>query len=123
MKRNMDLIRAIVLAIRDHDGRPTATEVQALVGNDDNGIFGYHIVLLTQSEMMVGVETGPRKDRYGLSSLALSWAGQDFADNIVDDGVWASARKTLDDAGLKSASFEIWSQIAVGKITELCGGA
>ena len=69
MIRNMDLIRTIVLAIRDHEGRPSASEVQSLIGNDDNGIYGYHIVLLTQSELMSGVETGPRKDRYALSNL------------------------------------------------------
>lgn len=123
MIRDMDLIRAIVLAVRDHEGRPSASEVQSLISNVDNAIFGYHIALLTQGAIMTGVDTSPRKDRYCVASLALTWAGQDFADNILNDGVWASAQKTLDDAELKSASFEVWSQIAVAKITELCGGA
>ena len=123
MKRDMDLIRRIVLAIRDHDERPSASEVQALVRNEDNGIFSYHIQLLIQSAMMTGVDTGVRKDRYGMASLALTWAGHDFADNIANDGVWASAHETLADAELESASFAVWSQVVVAKITELCGGA
>lgn len=123
MKRDMDLIRRIVLAIRDHDERPSASDVQALVRNEDNGVFSYHLELLIQSAMMTGVDTGVRKDRYGLASLALTWSGQDFADNVADDGVWASAHKTLSDAELKSASFAVWSQVVAAKITELCGGA
>ena len=123
MKRDMDLIRAIMLAIRDYDGRPSASEVQALVRSDDNGAFGYHIELLIQGAMMTGVDTGVRKDRYGMASLALTWAGQDFADNIANDRVWSSAHQTLADAELKSASFAVWSQVVVAKITELCGGA
>ncbi|TWU24849.1 hypothetical protein Pla52o_11400 [Novipirellula galeiformis] len=120
MIRDMDLIRAIVLAIRNHEARPSAAEVQHLIGNVDDGVFGYHIELLTQGAMVTGIDTGPRKDRYGKANLALTWAGQEFADNIVNDAVWASARKTLDDAELKSASFEVWSQIVVAKITKLC---
>jgi hypothetical protein len=123
MKRDMDLIRAIVLAVREHEGRPSATEVQSLISEPDNGVFGYHIALLTQGEMMTGVETGPRKDRYGVANLALTWAGQDFADNILNESVWASARKALADADLKSASFEVWSQVAIAKITERLSGA
>lgn len=123
MKRDMDLIRAIVLTIRDHEGRPSACEVQTLIRDFENEVFGYHIALLTQSAMMTGVETGPRKDRYGVTNLALTWSGQDFADNILKDDVWASAKKSLDDAELESASFEVWSELAVAKIKDLLGGA
>ncbi len=123
MKRDMDLIRGMVLAIRDHDGQPSATELQSLVCNVDNAVFGYHILLLIQAAMMTAVETGVRKDRHGVTNLALTWSGQDFADNIANDGIWASARKTLCDAELESASFAVWSQIVLAKITELCGGA
>ena len=121
MKRDMDLIRAIVLTIRDHEGRPSASEVQTLIRDFENEVFGYHIALLTQSAMVTGVEAGPRKDRYGVTNMALTWAGQDFADNILNDCVWASARKTLDDAELKSASFEVWTNVVVTKIRELLG--
>ena len=121
MIRNMDLIRGIVLAIRKHDGRPSATEVQSLVGNVDNAVFGYHIELLMQGAMMTGVDTGPRKDRYGVANLSLTWTGQDFGDNIVKDDVWANAKQKLDDAALESASFEIWTQLAVSEITKLLG--
>ena len=119
MKRDMDLIRAIVLAVREYEGRPSACEVQTLINDFENEVFGYHIVLLIQSEMMKGVETGPRKDRYGVTSLALTWTGHDFADNILNENVWASAKKSLNDAGFESASFEVWSQMAVAKIKEL----
>ena len=49
------------------------------------------------------------------------YGDQDFADNILNDCVWASARKTLDDAELKSASFEVWTNVVVTKIRELLG--
>ncbi|TWU48567.1 hypothetical protein Poly51_44670 [Rubripirellula tenax] len=123
MIRNMDLIRAIVLAIREHEAKPSASEVQTLISYNENEVFAYHIVLLTQSAMVTGVETGTRKDRYGISSLALSWSGQELADNLLSDDVWASAKKTLEDAGLQSASFEIWSQVIIARLTKLCSTA
>ncbi|MGB7328742.1 MAG: DUF2513 domain-containing protein [Rubripirellula sp.] len=123
MKRDMNLIRAIVLAVRDHEGRPGAGEVQTLISDSENDVFGYHIALLVQSQMMSGVDTGPRKDRFGVTNLALTWAGQNFADNIVSDEVWTSARKKLDDAKLESASFEVWSQVVVAEIMERLSGS
>lgn len=123
MKRDMNLIRAIVLAIRDHEGRPSASEVQTLIRDDENAVYAYHIALLTQSAMVIGVDTGERKDRYGVANLSLTWAGQDFADNILNDEVWASAQKKLDAAKLNAASFEIWSQLASAKITDLLDGS
>lgn len=121
MKRNMDLIRSIALAIRDHEGRPSASEVQTMVGNLDNAVYGYHLELLIQGAMITGVETGPRKDRHGLANLTLTWAGQDFADNISSDEVWSDAQKSLDEANLQSASFAIWTQAALAKISERLG--
>ncbi|MGB7345412.1 MAG: DUF2513 domain-containing protein [Pirellulaceae bacterium] len=123
MIRDMNLIRSIVLAIRDHEGRPAASEVQSLVSNVDNAIFGYHITILIQSALVTGVDTSARKDRFGVASLALTWAGQDFADNIINDGVWTSAQKQLNDADLKSASFEVWTRVAIAKITEILGNS
>ncbi len=123
MKRDMNLIRAIVLAIRDHDGRPSASEVQSLVSNEDNAVFGYHIQLLLQGAMMTGVDTGVRKDRHGVATLALTWAGQDFADDIANDAVWTSIHQSLADAELQSASFTVWSQLVVAKMIQSCGGA
>lgn len=128
MIRDMDLIRRIVLAVRDHEARPSASEVQALIsdgedGSVEDGVFGYHIEMLSQSAMMTGIDTGPRKDRYGRASLALTWTGHDFADNILSDEVWSSARKTLDDAKLAAASFEVWSQMVTTKLIERCAAA
>lgn len=120
MIRDMDLIRAIVLAIRNHEARPSASEIQQAIGDVDDGVFLYHIEMVTQGALVSGIDTGPRKDRYGKANLALTWEGQEFADNILNDSVWASAKKTLDDANLESASFEVWSRIAIAKITELC---
>ena len=121
MIRNMDLIRSIVLAIRDHEGRPSASEVQTIVGNLDNAVYGYHLELLIQGAMMTGVETGPRKDRHGLANLALTWAGQDFADNISNDEVWSDAQKSLEEADLQLASIALWTQVALAKISERLG--
>jgi hypothetical protein len=118
----MDLIRAIVLAIRQHEGRPSASEVQSLISDEDNGVYSYHIELLLQGDMLTAVDTSPRKDRYGKANMALTWAGQDFADNIINDNVWASAKESVKDAKLNSASFQVWTQIAVSKITELISG-
>ncbi|QDT11323.1 DUF2513 domain-containing protein [Planctomycetes bacterium K23_9] len=121
MIRNMELIRAMVLAIRQHEGRPSASEVQALISDEDNGVYSYHVELLIQGDLITAVDTSPRKDRYGKANLALTWAGQDFADNLVSDEIWASAKQTLAEANLDAASFQIWTQLAIKKITQRCG--
>lgn len=99
MKRDMDLIRRLVLALDDHDdaGNP----VVGLPSVDDR-TFNYHAALLIEA----GLAAGSQQDYMDGSGVVwlwrLTWAGHDFADAVRSDTIWKAA---LDNVIKPSASW------------------
>lgn len=95
MKRNMDLIRRIVLAVQDlpvGQGR----ETQAL--NSLDGVepleFAAHVQLLEEAGLvMAAVNGGEKRPAAHAVVFRLTWAGHEFADSIRDDTLWKKVRE------------------------------
>lgn len=99
MKRDMDLIRRIVLALDDHSeaGNP-------LGGLDEveSATFSYHAELLIEAGLAVG-STQKFMDGHSDAWLwRLTWQGHDFADAVRSDTIWKAA---LDNVIKPSASW------------------
>lgn len=87
MKRDMDLIRRIVLAVRDLEPG------QGLQDLDDvsAAAFGEHSKLLIDDGFVEGVDVTSMSDLHRSFILErLTSKGHDFADAIGSDTVWAS---------------------------------
>ena len=88
MKRDMDLIRRIVLALDEHDD--PLNPVMGLSGVDD-AIFNYHASLIIEAGLAAGTSQ-EFLDGGGMVWLwRLTWAGHDFADAIRSETVWKAA--------------------------------
>lgn len=97
MKRDMDLIRELLLEIEEkHDGSgyqvnldytnyPKKTEDEIL----------YHLVLLNE----VGFIECANDFRQNGIIRNLHWAGHDFLDSIRDDKIWAQTKEGASSAG------------------------
>ena len=109
MKRDMDLIKAILLDLEEHcDGTlyyvPTKESVPYAYGGTDEE-FRQHCRLIAQHGLADAVE----KTRGGsINFLALTWAGHDFLDDSRESKVWNAAKKA---AG--SFSFGIFMKVLV----------
>ena len=106
MKRDMDLVRQILIEIeRSEDGN---LDFDAL-GYERQQVY-LHIELMEEhglvDAVVVPVHRGPEHGILSCKVKRLRWDGHDFLDKIRDESVWEQAkRKCLDGTG--GLSFEL----------------
>lgn len=121
MKRNMDLIRKILLKIEDSNvGEPLA-EIK-IEGYESNEI-AYNISLLKNAEFIEG------EILYEMGSVipsayvifGMTWDGHDFLDACRNEGIWEKAKEKLRTIGndvpievIKAVLIEIMKKQLVG---------
>jgi hypothetical protein len=99
MKRDMELIRELMLFIEENDRFPEDHELPKV----SDQLKNYHLLLLCEAELIAGAGTVPCDD--GSISIwngglpRLSWKGHEFLDAARDPTTWESSKKTLKDAG------------------------
>ena len=96
MRRNMDLIRNILLYFEDRESFAVDRDPQ-IEGYDKNTIQ-YHLQLLAQADLIVyeasRSSTNPER-LIEVYPLALSWAGHEFLDAARNDTLWNKAKGRL----------------------------
>lgn len=115
MKRDLDLVRKIILAVEDQpSGYPSGDIV--IDGYSEEQV-GYHCYLIVAQGLAEGSNVT------GLGSTSPNWlihhltpAGHDFADAARSDGIWTKAKTIIKDKGL-SASIDVMKDLllAIGK--------
>jgi hypothetical protein len=115
MKRDLDLIRDIMLAISDME--PVAIEVSPwqeihIIGRSEESIE-YHIKLIEERGFLRAEAVNfnsvdaNKKIAVRLRYDALSDAGHDFLDTIRDDNIWGQTKTKAKKAGVGALSF-VW---------------
>jgi len=99
MKRDMDLVRMILLASRDKSD-PKPLRCYRPDGFDEETI-GYNIHLCIQAGLLDGVripsgQSGSFK-YYGIGNL--TWDGHEFIDAAANDTLWRRAKQFVQDKG------------------------
>ena len=96
MKRDMELVRKVLLAVESGQAN------HAIDGYDDDTIK-YHKALVIQAGLAEGSVlksgTGNREIPASVMLKKLTWAGHDFIDAIASDSNWAKVKDFLQDAG------------------------
>ena len=120
VKRDMNIIRKLMLAIEESDG----SEMSDLDGVD-NEVFGYHARLLDTKGWIpkkeVSTLTGDGPDGccsrvyqttagWHITEPELTWDGCEFLDTIRDETVWKSVRTRIDP--VKSVPLSILVTVA-----------
>src|SRR5208337_4079787 len=109
MKRDMDLIREILLAIESYPESDSYNLNLSFPGHSEDEV-SYHCRLLLDARMIdaicIQVNMGP--DQWMIKGL--TWAGHEFLEASRDDSRWNKAKKIiLEKTG--SFSFEILKSI------------
>ena len=124
MRRNMDLIRQLLLRMEGE----TSTQYDFNVEDVDDLEKWYNIDLLVQANLVRGVEvhwaadgTGPYPHTKGL--VALTWEGHDFLDAVRNDSVWQQASEKAKAGGLdmQSLTFEVVKSLCVSTVKHIQG--
>lgn len=92
MKRDMDLIRSIVIAVRD------SKEPIGGLPDVEDAVFAEHARLL-QEAGLAEVRILKGLSATAAAILRLTWEGQNFADEINDPTVWEKAKEKVISPG------------------------
>lgn len=91
MKRDMDLIRRIVMTVRD---LPVTEYLDGLEGVDQS-LYAEHANLLIQAGLAEGVFDQFLSGGSTCAITRLTWAGHDFADAVADETIWNKAKENV----------------------------
>jgi len=109
MKRDMDLVREIMLKI---EALPAGPPVLSRIGEVEDVVLLNHLEMLIEAGLVRGKisrSQGSRGDVIGISTL--TWEGHEWLDAVRDPRVWEEAKTTLLESG-DSLSFELTRAVA-----------
>ncbi len=99
MKRDMDIIRDILLALENKPDTSSTKSEEELPGIPLTPIVWYHLGLLLDA----GLIKGGRDEQRGSPEIyfeRLTWAGHEFLDVIRNDSIWQRLKTAFfSDAG------------------------
>lgn len=95
MKRDMDLIRMILLVVESAPPR----KIPLIEGYTAEQI-GHHVYLMIQAGLIEGAEVTSHQDQYDIAiPTQLTWQGHDFLDACRNESVWNKAKERLKSIG------------------------
>lgn len=111
MKRDLDLVRDILMQVGEADG---PVDYEELGNGRPAALVAYHCVLMAQRGLLdLGLV---RRDSGGdyiiLQVNGLTWDGEDYLAAIADAGVWRKAKAEVAKVA-KSVTFEVVKTAAV----------
>jgi hypothetical protein len=108
MRRDSDLIRAILLAV-EADDRCEVLKVPDIDGYLDEAVY-FHTRLLIEKGFL-RTHFPDRSGNQPWVCIRLTWEGYDFLDNIRDPAVWRAVKR----ASVKVGSWSIETLAAIAK--------
>lgn len=104
MRRDMDLVRKMILALEE--ALPDREPELRFEGVPEEKIR-YHLYLLYDAGLIRGELSQAMLDKFPeVYPLHLSWRGHDFADAVRSDTVWQRAKSAIGEK-LSSVSFDV----------------
>lgn len=118
MKRNMDLIRELLLHIEDH-GNPELRDVPELEGHSLNVVL-YHIKLLIQAGLVTAIDAGTF-DGPDYMQIEMTWQGHEFLSSVRDPEIWRRTKEGAGKVGSWSLGMlaELAKAVALAKMKEI----
>ena len=105
MKRQMDLVRAILLELEKHE-HAWAPRKLAIEGYTDEEV-GYHVHLMGQAGLLDVADATTRASASPHAvPRAITWAGHEFLDAARDPSLWEKAKQKV-GASLVSVAFDV----------------
>jgi hypothetical protein len=117
MKRDMDLVRVMLLAIEES---PHGFAPKIEISGYTQEQIGYHATLLKEAGLAEGIETTTMGSQSPeLMITRLTWLGHDFLDNARENQTWNQAKDMIKTIG--SASLQVWASVLTMIISKKLG--
>ncbi|PSB40887.1 DUF2513 domain-containing protein [Chamaesiphon polymorphus] len=119
MKRDLELIRQLMLAIESNGDDFDAESIE--IDGYDSSQINYHLQLLIEAKLAVGeVHTFFNSDRPTILIEKLSWEGCNFLDDARNESVWQKTMEIVKDKG-GSVSVGVLTQLLTSVAKQLVG--
>jgi len=118
MKREMDLIREMLLRVEEDprfDGSHYVTFTPEDFPEHTQAEIAYHVDLLFEARLVEGIATLDPDP----AILKLTWDGHEFVDNIRDPSVWSGVKEKI--KSVKSVALGVVVQVATAEIKKRLG--
>ncbi len=108
MKRNMDLVRQILLNMEENEHGNAPSDF-AIEGYTEEQV-GYHCYLLNEAGLIKAtvVTANELKSPFAVP-INLRWDGHEFLNNAKNENVWSQAKEAVSKIG--DASFSVWASV------------
>lgn len=118
MRRDMELVRQILLQIEEKGVDPLGPVYLHIPGRSDDEIV-YHVQLMAEARLIHAVDASHMGGSYWMPQ-SLTWEGHEFLDASRDKGVWTTALKRA--AGAASGlSFAVLQALLVDELRQRLG--
>ena len=119
MRRNLDLVRALLLEVEKNDD-PYEPITPKVAGFSELEV-SYHIALMEEAGLVVA------RDRSAIgvfywSATRLTFAGHELLDCVRDETVWNEAKHAV-DAAAGGIALTVLRQVLIDRIAERIAGA
>jgi hypothetical protein len=121
MKRDMDLVRHILMTSREADTHLSYIEFSTSDNRWPKECILYHMEIMDEHGLIDASITKAMGGVYFDGYVhRLTWEGQDFCDSIADDRIWSKV-KDLIKKGVGSASLQVTVSAITRVANELLG--
>ena len=118
MKRDMDLVRGILLALEEHEFGFAPRELKVEGYTEEQ--ISYHAYIMMEGGLVEGCDvTAISSDSPGADLSRLTWSGHEFLDVAREDGQWKEAKGLLDKVG--GAAFVVWQTVLTKLVLKSLG--
>ena len=118
MKRDMELVRDLLLIIEENNG----DKELSLPSEWDSEVVAYHLKILDQAGYIQNkTKWAGNKPLWIYASL--NWQGHDFIESVRDDSIWNKTKEGIKTKGLEfgSVPIEVIKDFATLQIKNLFG--
>ena len=119
MKRDMDLVRSILLQVEERSGPSMEELLPADRSVEELERYAHHTRILIDAGFLTGIDASSM-DGPDWLDLQLSWPGHEFLSTLRDPTVWQRAKGVAEKAG--GASFQVLLEVGKAIIIEAAKG-
>jgi hypothetical protein len=105
MKRDMDLVRQILLIVEEHQGFDHPFKVPLIEGFTRKEI-DYHVLIMAEADLLDAVGL-----RIVVQPTRLTWQGHEFLETIREEERWRQVKGVLKQ--VQSSAFEVVKAVGV----------
>ena len=97
MKRDMDLVRRILLELRQKDIQSGWTDIE--LKDVEPIVVSYHIKIMEQGGLIEAYDDSSMHSDFEWKPLQITWDGHDFLDAASNQSIWNQAKGRIAELG------------------------